>query len=123
MLHSWQGFIPHSSLDWDFPVPMTKISCGIEVGASLGMHMIGNNNVKLQGNVSAPYGISEALRVFCQCGVPFKKILVIRESKNKSIVRKNAEMVLVPLTGNVLRRTLASTRWSNLTMSGKSLVL
>lgn len=92
-------------------------------GASLGMHMIGNNNVKLQGNVSAPYGISEALRVFCQCGAPFKKILVIRESKSKSIVRKNAEMVLVPLTGNVLRRTLASTQWSNLTMSGKSLVL
>lgn len=44
-------------------------------GASLGMYMIGNNNVKLQGNVSASYGISEALRIFCQRGVPFKKIL------------------------------------------------
>lgn len=71
--------------------------------------MIGNNNVKLQGNVSALYGISEALRVFCQCGAPFKKILVIRESKSKSTVGKNAEMVLVTSTSNALRRTLART--------------
>lgn len=35
-LHSWQGFIPHSTLDWDFPVPMTKISCGMEVGGITG---------------------------------------------------------------------------------------
>lgn len=84
--------------------------------------MIGNNNVKLQGNVGALHGISGALRVFCQCGAPFKKILVIREPKSKGTVRENAEMVLATSTGNVLRRALASTQWSNPTMSGKSLV-
>lgn len=80
--------------------------------------MIRNNNVKLQGDVRALYGISEALRVFCQCGAPFKKILVIREPKSKSTVRENAEMALVTSTGSMLR-TLASTQWSNPTMSGK----
>lgn len=70
--------------------------------------MMGNNNVKLQGNVRA--GISGALRVFCLCGAPFKKILVIREPKSKGTVRENAEMVLVTSTGSMLTRTLTSTQ-------------